>query len=932
MHLELVALDLETTGLDPQRDAIIEIGAVRMRDGQLIDEYSQLVNPGVPLPREITDITGIRPEQLVGQPPIKQVLPDFVRFVANAPVIGHNVNFDMDFLARQGVLQGNLRLDTAELAAVLLPRASRYSLGNLAAETGIELRQAHRALDDARATAGLYWNLWRKALQLPVATLNDIVSAAAGLGWSAEPVFRAALEAQGLLTSPGANQAAHGSTLFPPLQDHTPLSPPEEAPVPLDSEEIRRALCDGGALARRLKGFGERPQQIEMAQEITRAFNQGEHLMIEAGTGVGKSLAYLLPAARWSQANSRRVIISTNTINLQEQLLKKDLPLMQEALSEPLRSALLKGRSNYLCPRRFSALRRRKPVNEDELRVLCKLLVWLLENHGGDRSEISLRGPGERHVWSRLSAEDLLCSLDRCRSEMKGSCPFFKARRAAEGAHLVVVNHALLLADAASDHHVLPNYTSLVLDEAQHLEEAVSEAFAFQLDERTLRLQLAELGSANSGALGELLRASQGMVAPTVGQRLREVVDTIGEAGSLLLQHAGRLFAACRSFADEVGPARSSYTTRLRIVPQLREHNRFDRVVEQYETLSGFFFGIGDALRRLSGQLGPVATGADGDLLDSLYAIENISNWFAMTRQQLEAFVERPEENRVYWLEIAADRGRSVTMHATPLHVGPLVEEHLWESLETIVLTSATLRSAGNFNYLRERLNGDNLRAVEVGSPFDYRASTLFFVPSDMPEPAQRERYQAAVERGLVELAAALDGGLLALFTSYSQLRQTAQEITPRLALGGIEVLSQSGGSSRSALLQAFREREKAVLLGTRSFWEGVDIPGDDLRALVIVRLPFSVPSDPIFAARSETFVDPFNDYAVPDAILRFRQGFGRLIRSHEDRGIVAVFDRRVLSKRYGQHFLNDLPDCTRVTAPLATLPQEARRWLSVGK
>ena len=271
-------------------------------------------------------------------------------------------------------------------------------------------------------------------------------------------------------------------------------------------------------------------------------------------------------------------------------------------------------------------------------------------------------------------------------------------------------------------------------------------------------------------------------------------------------------------------------------------------------------------------------------------------------------------------------------MHATPLHVGPLVEEHLWESLETIVLTSATLRSAGNFNYLRERLNGNNLRAVEVGSPFDYRASTLLFVPSDMPEPAQRERYQAAVERGLVELAAALDGGLLALFTSYSQLRQTAQEITPRLALGGIEVLSQSGGSSRSALLQAFREREKAVLLGTRSFWEGVDIPGDDLRALVIVRLPFSVPSDPIFAARSETFVDPFNDYAVPDAILRFRQGFGRLIRSHEDRGIVAVFDRRVLSKRYGQHFLNDLPDCTRVTAPLASLPQEALRWLSVGK
>ncbi len=932
MLVEMVALDLETTGLDPQRDSIIEIGAVRMRDGQVVDEYSQLVSPDVPLPREITDITGIRPEQLVGQPAIEDVLPQIVHFVADAPVIGHNVNFDMDFLARQGALRGNLRLDTAELAPVLMPAASRYSLGNLAAETGIALKEAHRALDDARATAGLYWHLWLKALDLPLATLNEIVSTASGLAWSAEPVFRAALEARDLLSTPDVTRLTHGSTLFPPLQEGMPLLAPEDAPLPLDVEEIRQELGEGGALARQLPGFRERPQQVQMAQEVVQAFNQGEHVMIEAGTGVGKSLAYLLPAARWSQVNSRRVIISTNTINLQEQLLNKDLPDMQKALSEPLRSTLLKGRGNYLCPRRFAALRRRKPVNEDELRLLCKLIVWLLENRSGDRSEISLRGPGERHVWSRLSAEDALCSLERCRSEMKGSCPFFKARKSAESAHLVVVNHALLLADAASEHRVLPNYSSLILDEAQHLEEAVSEAFAFRLDERLLRLQLAELGSANSGVLGELLRASQGLVAGAVQQRLTEMIDTIAEAATLLQHHAGRLFSSCRSFADDVGPPRSNYTMRLRIVPQLRDHNSFDAVVEQYETLSGFFFGICDALRRLTEQLGPLALGAEGDLPDSLNTIENISRWFVMTRQQLEAFVENPQENRIYWLEIAADRGNPVTMHATPLHAGPIVEEHLWESLETVVLTSATLRSGGNFDFLRERLNADDLRAVDLGSPFDYRASTLLFVPSDIPEPAQRENYQFAVERGLVELAAALDGGLLVLFTSYSQLRQTARGITPRLALGGIEVLSQSGGSSRSGLLKAFRQRERAVLLGTRSFWEGVDIPGDDLRALVIVRLPFAVPSDPVFAARSETFADPFNDFAVPEAILRFRQGFGRLIRSHEDRGIVAVFDRRVLSKRYGQQFLNDLPDCTRVSAPLATLPHEARRWLSLEK
>ena len=928
MRVEMISLDLETTGLDPRRDGIIEIGAVRMRDGRIVDEYSQLVDPGVPLPAIITDITGIRQEQLLGQPSINSVLPAFTSFVRAAPVIGHNVDFDMDFLARQGALRETLRLDTVELASVLLPRAARYSLGNLVAELGIELKQAHRALEDARATALLYWQLWQLALQLPATTLNEIVGAARGLHWSAESVFRAALEAQILLSPSPSGRKTSGKHSFPPAEETPGLPEPDEGPKPLALEEIQAAFNADSPLATCLPDFRERPQQQRMAREVSLAFNHGDHLMIEAGTGVGKSLAYLLPAARWAQQNSRRVIISTNTINLQEQLLHNDLPMLQRSLAEPLRATLLKGRSNYLCPRRLAAMRRRKPANLDELRTLCKVLVWLCESTSGDRGEISLRGPGESFVWSRLSAEDPLCSLERCRSEMEGTCPFHKARKAAESAHLVVVNHALLLADAASEHHVLPGYSSLVLDEAQHLEQAVSDVFGFRLDERLLRHQLAELGSAESGVLGELLRSARSLVSRKIWQRLKEVIDTISDAGKLLEHHAGGLFTACRNFASAVDRSRSDYTTRLRIVPQLREHNRFDLIAEQWQTLAGFFVGISETLRRLTEQLGTLELTGETELGDQLKTIESINRWFVATRLQLEAFIEEPQENTIYWLEVSRERANPVTLHAAPLHVGPLVEEHLWGNLETVVLTSATLRSSGNFDYLRERLNADEVRTVEVGSPFDYRSSTLVYVPSDMPEPAQRERYQTAVERGLVELAAALDGRMMALFTSYSQLRQTAQIIAPRLALGGIEVYSQSSGSSRGALLRSFRQSEKAVLLGTRSFWEGVDIPGDDLSALVIVRLPFTVPTDPIFAARSEVYSDAFGDYAVPDAILRFRQGFGRLIRNHEDRGIVAIFDRRVISKRYGQHFLNSLPDCTRISGPLAALPHEAQRWL----
>jgi DNA polymerase-3 subunit epsilon/ATP-dependent DNA helicase DinG len=246
-----------------------------------------------------------------------------------------------------------------------------------------------------------------------------------------------------------------------------------------------------------------------------------------------------------------------------------------------------------------------------------------------------------------------------------------------------------------------------------------------------------------------------------------------------------------------------------------------------------------------------------------------------------------------------------------------------------VVLTSATLRTQDSFDFIRERLYADSAQTLEYDSPFNYRDSTLVYTPNDIPGPTERQEYQQAVERGIIELAAGIDGRVLALFTSYSQLRQTSQAITPRLALGDITVYDQSDGTSRQALLDGFRSTPKAVLLGTKSFWEGIDIPGEALSALVIVRLPFTVPSDPVFAARSDTYTNAFSRYAVPEAILRFRQGFGRLIRSQTDRGVFAVFDSRILTKSYGAEFLEALPDCTMRVGPLASLPEIARDWLT---
>lgn len=930
MRGELIAIDLETTGLDPHNDSIIEIGAVRIENGQVIDEFSQLIDPGFPIPPNITHLTGITTDHVTGCPTIERIIPALKKFVGDTPVIGHTINFDAAFLARQGVLQSHLLIDTYDLAAVLMPRAARYNLTSLTAALGVDLVHAHRALDDAKAAALLYWKLWQRALELPYQTLQEIVSASQGLNWQAEPVFRAALAE---CTPPANVQPVDlsGKELFgPPPKDERSLRPHEHLDS-LNVETVTALLDTGGALSQTIPGYDKRPQQIAMAQAVTEAFNSGQHLLIEAGTGTGKSIAYLIPAVLWATTNGQRVVISTNTINLQEQLVNKDLPILEQALNIPFRASVLKGRANYLCPRRLAAIRRRRPTSVDELRTLAKILVWLLESPTGDRGEISLRGPVENLTWQRLSAEDEGCLLDRCRSVMGGTCPFYKARRAAESAHLIIVNHALLLSDAASDNRVLPEYTCLVLDEGHHLEDAVTSGFSFRIDEPALRRRLADLGSPNTGLLGEVLRSAQAVAPEKEVKKLSKGINTISDALKLMEHHIGSFFTSIQHILNELdlGPS-TEYTTQVRVVASIRERDAFSQLQERWHTLKEFFDVIGQAMQQLAEVLASMEQHELPDFNDLLNSTITAGRFLRETNQQLDHFVTNPDPNMIYWFNVPRDRFTAISIHAAPLHIGPYVENFLWNAKETIILTSATLQTRGSFDYLRERLNARDVETLEVGSPFNYRESTLLYIPTDIPEPTDRNRYQQAVERGIIELAAALDGRVLALFTSYSQLRQTAQAITPRLALGDIAVYDQSDGSSRQALLDGFISAEKAVLLGTRSFWEGVDIPGQDLSALVIVRLPFAVPNDPIFAARSETYANSFNDYAIPDAILRFRQGFGRLIRSSTDRGVVTVFDRRIISKGYGAHFLEALPDCHVENGPLSGLASAAQNWLTL--
>ncbi|MDQ7035178.1 MAG: helicase C-terminal domain-containing protein [Anaerolineae bacterium] len=711
--------------------------------------------------------------------------------------------------------------------------------------------------------------------------------------------------------------------VFAPLQEETTPLRSNDTIEALNLDEISTILDASGLLAQSIENYEHRQPQIDMAVQVGNAFNTQQHLLIEAGTGTGKSLAYLVPAIKWAVKNNRRVVVSTNTINLQDQLIAHDVPQLQTALNIDFKAALMKGRNNYLCPRRLAALRRRLPANIDEFRTMAKIIVWLQESQTGDKGEISLRAQ-EFFIWNRLSAEDEDCTMHRCQSQMTGTCPYYKARRRAEASHLLITNHALLVSDAASENRVLPEYKYLIVDEAHQLEDAITNGLSFRIDRTTLSRRLNDLGGINSGLLGDLLQSARRSVPDKHVLKLEMFIQDIGTTVRAMNTQIMAFFDAVVQYLKDAGRRRNP---RVRLDDKMRSHGAFSHLQSAWDSSNQIFEVVIEAMAQLSSAIIKLEKYEIPSFDDHVNATAAASSNLQQVRLALHALVREPDANTVYWIN-NNEKPEYVSLQSAPLHVGPMMEEFIWHNKESGILTSATLQTAGSFTYIRDRLYADDLQETALGSPFNYKESTLVYIPDDIPMPNE-SGYQKAVEKGIVELATELNGRVLVLFTSYVQLRETAANISPRLSMGDIVVYDQATGGSREALLHSFKSAEKAILLGTRSFWEGVDIPGNDLVGLVIVRLPFAVPSDPIFAARSSTYKDAFNEFAVPDAILRFRQGFGRLIRSRSDRGIVAIFDSRIVGKSYGMKFLESLPDVTLQNGQLSNLPRTATQWLN---
>ncbi|WP_352428861.1 helicase C-terminal domain-containing protein [Thermoflexus sp.] len=957
MSSVFVALDLETTGLDPETDAIIEIGLVKFRGETVLETWSTLVRPERPIPPAISELTGIRPEDVAQAPPLEAVLPRLKSRVGEAVLVGHSIDQDLAFLRRHGLFLHNEALDTYELAAILMPHSGAHGLAALARDLGIPVGTVHRALEDARLTHRLFLALFERACQLPEPILEEIVGHAARLPWPPRRFFEEALRAvrRGRFVdrSIGAQLQAKGlatpeAYLSPPPVRARPMRPRPD-PRPLDPEALAALLEPGGALSRIFPEYEHRPQQVAMLRAVAEAFNEGKHLMIEAGTGVGKSLAYLIPAALWALRNGERVVISTNTINLQEQLLRKDIPILQRLLSESgladgsaLRVALLKGRGHYLCPARLVQLRHAGPTRVEEMRVLAKILVWLPTTRTGDGDELYLPTPAERGLWARLSADNEICTAESCAGWGEGGCFLHWARREAEAAHLIIVNHALLFADVAAQNAVLPDYRYLIIDEAHHLEEAATKQLAVEVDRLGLLRLLDEVGGAREHRAGGLLGALQSLgrsLPPPARNPLAGLTRRLTEAAAAARTGVDLLFNALTAFLEEAGARDGDHPRKIWLTGEERRRPGWSAVEEAWAFLAPRWVAVQEALGRIGALLGELLEHGFGEAEEALSRAVGLRRDFEKAHQALEGMVRKPVPDAVYWLEGHPGDGdwSRVSLHAAPLDVGPLVRQHLLASKACVVMTSATLRTvdrerqAPSFAHLKSRLGAWEMEELALDSPFDYERNALLYLVSDIPEPGEAG-YSRAVEQAILAAAQAIGGRTLVLFTAYAPLRRAARALAGPLAKAGIVVYEQGDGGSRRQLVERFRTAERAVLLGTRSLWEGVDIPGEALSCLVISRLPFEVPDEPIFAARGSQYRDPFLDYAVPEAVLRFRQGFGRLIRHRTDRGVVLILDRRVLTRSYGAWFLMALPRCTVRRGPLAEIGPTVRAWLADGE
>jgi ATP-dependent DNA helicase DinG len=707
----------------------------------------------------------------------------------------------------------------------------------------------------------------------------------------------------------------------------------------LELESILPILKPDGSLSRCINGYEPREQQQQMLSNVVDAYNHNKIALIEAGTGTGKSMAYLIPAIIWSLKRGERTLVSTNTIALQEQLIHKDIPLAIKAIGNSIKAVLVKGMGNYLCIRKLHDARYEKAGLPDlEAEELDKIEAWAEKTVDGSVSDLPFNP--SYNSWERVSAESDTCNRRQCPHYEE--CHFIRARRQAEEAQILVTNHNMLFADLAfrSEEHehgegLIPDYQRVILDEAHNIEDTATEFFADQITHLQWLRSLRRLSAEKMGKL-TLLRTKidevfQKKSSPELEKlMMRLAIDLSGKPHeiSVLISDSFQVF---RDFIDTLHPNEEEEkgNEKFRILPRHYLHPEWDkRIVPHAKKLIEAVRQYTTSIRQFEIDLLAIKHPKLADHTEGIrFEVNALTNRLDQATLVLEEFISHEcPKTRVKWIEVQQMKTMT-NMHLIDanLDIAKVLAESLFKKFPTTVLCSATLATNKSFSFMKERLgitegllSGKLTTENIYTSPFDYQKQAMLVIPNDIPQPNDPQFLEAVCER-IWEAVQASRGNAFLLFTSYSMLQTCYDRLSKRMIENRFHLFKQ-GDANRQTLLNQFKNKEYSILFGTSSFWEGVDVPGDALRCVVIVKLPFKVPSEPLIQARTELIVaeggDPFYDYSVPLAIVKFKQGFGRLIRNKKDRGCIVCLDSRLITKNYGRLFLNSLPQCQELFAP----------------
>jgi ATP-dependent DNA helicase DinG len=927
MTRSFVFLDIETTGLSPEEDDIIEIGAIIASDGQIINKFNSLIKARKPLPLRIINLTGINDRQLADAPDFSCIEDDFHEFLADFPIAGYNVNFDLSFLNKKMNYKiKNQVIDVMELVQFMMPSLANYRLETVAATLKIGAVSFHRALDDAEITGRIFFECLK---QLEIYNHEVLLNIYRLVKYKEENLFKVlAHKIKSLfkkfpessvqpfsIFSKSANQDS--GTLFEEKEKK------REEPIIVNFESL---MSSDGPIACNINNYTFRQEQLEMLLTVQTGFCDSKHIVIEAGTGTGKSLAYLLPAIVWATSEKQKVVVSTHTINLQEQLWYKDLPIIKDATGLIFDSALVKGRNNYLCLRRWQAkMNECQLMDRQETEFYLKTLIWLTHTETGDKSEINLNF-NQARSWNEVGSEQDTCFGVACSFFHRG-CYVIRAKKKAEMADIVVTNHSLLMADLRLNNILLPNYEYLIIDEAHHLEKSATEQLGWSVELSSIRYLLITLNrkfgdGSSPGLLNQLrhiLKNSKHYLEEDcikidsfindAHERISLINDAIIEIESFLKQ-----FIMCKTNNDCV----DEQLQVLRLRDEYRAEETWSIFKTTKENLLNRISSLSTALNRINSKIESMEGESQKKLLSVAKDFESMIGKFSDLATNLNSLFSESNEY-VYWVEIEKGIRNDIRIKGAPISVSQLLFDGLLNKKKSVIMTSATITVNGRFEHFIERIGleafeKDKVITKNYESPFDYSQQSLLCAVRDLPDPGLADEldYIDGISPIITDISKVFNGKTLVLFTSHKMLKAVYGKIKHSLSLEGIDLLGHGIDGGRTRLTNEFKRGGKKVLLGASSFWEGVDLPGDELKCVIIVRLPFTPPNIPIVEARIEELTrknkDAFKNYSLPEAVIKFRQGFGRLIRSEIDEGIVVVLDRRIVEKRYGRYFLNSLP------------------------